>query len=377
MTGKPFTEAVDRMLAEEQHRRNRHPAESVTDDHVTPSPRALRDQLLSLDDLGRLPAADPLVAGLLYRNTLAQLAGPPGSYKSFVAVGLACAVAAGQSWEGHNVPRRQRVVYVAAEGASGLRARILAWCELSNVAPSTLDGWLYVLPVPIQLGVTTHVDAAATLVRDFDVGLVILDTRARCTLDLEENSATEQGKAIAAADRIREAGGCTVLAVHHSGRNGTAPRGSTAWDGAVWSDLRLRSDYLAATIHAEKHKDAPSGMDFHYRLVPHTVSSNAMPGTSESARKALVVVSGDGEKTGEILTAHENSVRELCEKSCGLEGLTRTQIVDLAVEAGIAKSSAYRAVNTLVKHGQLRNVGTEKRVRYVYSGAQIPLGDSA
>jgi hypothetical protein len=38
--------------------------------------------LLSVSDLGNLRAVEPLVDGLLFRNTLAQLSGPPGSYRS-------------------------------------------------------------------------------------------------------------------------------------------------------------------------------------------------------------------------------------------------------------------------------------------------------
>jgi RecA-family ATPase len=82
----------------------------------------------------------------------------------------------------------------------------------------------------------------------------VLDTRARCTLGLEENSASEQGRAIAAADKIRNAADCSVLAVHHTPRTGNAGRGSNAWDGAVWSDLRIEGSKLAAKVHCEKQQ---------------------------------------------------------------------------------------------------------------------------
>jgi hypothetical protein len=42
------------------------------------SRRHLRDRLLSLSALQDLTPVQPLIEGLLYRNTLAQLAGPPG-----------------------------------------------------------------------------------------------------------------------------------------------------------------------------------------------------------------------------------------------------------------------------------------------------------
>ncbi len=301
-----------------------HPAEGAP-------PPTLRDRLLSLSDLSTLPPVRPLVEGLLYRDTLAQLSGPPGSYKSFLALGMACAVAAGEStWEGHRIPEGGPVVYVAAEGATGLRARVLGWCELTNVDPADLDGKLYFLPVPIQLGNRVDVGQAVELVRDVGAILLVLDTRARCTLGLEENSATEQGKAIHAAELIQEAAQCAVLGVHHSARSGNAGRGSNAWDGAVWTDLRIAGEHLGATVHVEKHKDVAAGLDHHFRLMPATVSVDLMPDATEAQRKTLVVVQNDGGTNLADAAQSTRAVWDVVGTSDGLEGLTRAEIVRLA-----------------------------------------------
>jgi hypothetical protein len=327
-------------------------------------------KLLSVSDLGKLPAVEPLVEGLLFRDTLAQLSGAPGSYKSFIAVGLACALASGRSdWAGHHLPRREKVVYVAAEGATGMRARILARCERNNFEPAGLDGWLYIMPSPVQLGFVVEVDQAVAMVRDVGAGLLVLDTRARCTLGLEENSATEQGRAVQAADRIRAAAGCTVWGIHHSGRSGSTPRGSTAWDGAVWTDLRLTSEVGTAHISIEKHKDAPSDATYDYRLEPHTVAETLMPATAEDARKTLVAVHSSRRSADATSTANGHRLAEVCRNSCGTEGLSRAQLVALAIEDGVGKSRAYELINVLVNNGSLLNVGSDKRRRYVCSGA--------
>lgn len=328
--------------------------------------------LLSVSDLANLPAVEPLVEGLLFRDTLAQLSGPPGSYKSFIAVGLSCALASGRSdWAGHLIPRREKVVYVAAEGATGLRARVLAWCETNVIEPASLDGWLYILPTPVQLGAVVEVDRAVAMVRDVRAGLLVLDTRSRCTLGLEENSATEQGNAVHAAERIRAAAGCTVWGIHHTGRTGSTPRGSTVWDGAVWSDLRLTGGDGTAHITVEKHKDAPSGSAYDCRLEPHTVAEALMPAIVEDARRTLVGVHASRRSSDAISTATGNRLAEICRNSCGAEGLSRAQLVALAVEDGLGKSRAYELINALVNNGSLRNVGSAKRPRYVCSGALL------
>lgn len=251
--------------------------------------RHLRDRILRLSDLRNLLPAEPLINGLLYRNTLAQLSGPPGCYKSFVAIAMSCALVAGKSLGDFAVPNIGTVLYVAAEGASGLAKRVLAWCEVWGVDVALVEERLRFLDLPIQLGEEQHVAQAAEVATELHADLVVLDTRARCTVGLEENSATQQGEAIDAADSIRAAAGCTVLGVHHSSRTGTAGRGSNAWDGAVWSDLRMEGGGLQATIHCEKHKDVPAGCDHHFALIRHTVSPELMPNTFGPERSTLVI----------------------------------------------------------------------------------------
>ncbi|WP_176458130.1 AAA family ATPase [Rhodococcus sp. WWJCD1] len=360
------------------------PPEPPDDEERQPERTTLRQRLLSVSDLRLVGSVEPLISGVLYRDTLAQLSGAPGSYKSFAAGGMACALAAGMSnWEGHRIPRRAKVVYVAAEGATGLRARFIAWCELSGVDPTDLDGWLYILPCPIQLGNLLDISDAIDLVQDIDADLLILDTRARCTVGLEENSATEQGKAIHAAEKIQAAAGCTILGVHHSSRAGTAGRGSNSWDGAVWSDLRLEGSELMAKMHVEKHKDVPAGMDYHFKLIEHVVTSKNMPEASEQQRHTLVLVGNDSMSAGGVrtnaLAVEKNASRlmDILRTKLTTDGLSGTSIRELAEEAGLKKTPYYEALKLLVDRGALRNTGTDKRTHYVRTAALWTEGEES
>ncbi|MDV3134996.1 AAA family ATPase [Mycobacterium sp. 29Ha] len=327
----------------------------------------LRDRLLGISDLANLPPVTALIDGLLYRDTLAQLSGPSGSYKTFVAIGMACSIATGKPFAGtFAVPRAGRVVYIAAEGATGMRARVLAWCEAEGIRPEALEGQLYVLPDPVQLGNPGDVAEATAVVAEFDADLVIIDTRARSTEGLEENSATEQGRAINAADKIRNAAGCTVLVVHHSARNGTAGRGSNAWDGAVWSDLRMEGDGLHGKIRCAKQKDVGDGCDHHFTFRRHTVSSELMPNTLELQRQTLVI-STNGPGNSDLRANSQRVVLEIVRTAAPPEGFTATQVVDLAKPLNVSKSSVYNALKALLDSGDLANVGTPKRTKYVGS----------
>ena len=324
---------------------------------ITPRRIPLTDRLLSVSELANIPPAEPLVDGFIYRGTLAQLSAKSGSYKTFITVAMVCSLALGEDWEGYRVPKREKVVYVAAEGDSGMYARIAAWCELSGHDLTSLDGWLTILPGAMQLGDVGEVSEMHDIVKDLDAGLVVIDTRAKCTLGMDENSATDQGRAIAASERLVSAG-CAVLVIHHAGRSGSNPRGSSAWDGGVWSDLRMEGSDFAATVTCEKHKDAPSQCKHTFRMVPHTVSEDLMPGVSLARRATLVAVSRDDETTGQFLTPSVRQVWNALETAPVGVGLSPNTVVDVA---DTSKASVYRGLKTLQDQGFVTNIGTDKR----------------
>jgi hypothetical protein len=246
-----------------------------------------------------------------------------------------------------------------------MRARVLAWCDYHGVDPADLEGRLFFVPEPVNLGNSLQVSEAVEVAAEYGAVLVVFDTRARCTQGLEENSATDQGRAIDAAERIQRASGATVLVVHHSGRAGEHGRGSNAWDGAVFSELRLTGGDQRCQIHCAKHEDVPDGCDHHYRLVPHVAPEGLMPACDLQQRSTLVAV-----QAGRLdeRTADRRSTRvvlEIIRNIGGDEGLTKKQIVDFAVERHVARSTAYEAVNALVKRAVVYNRGTDKRRVYV------------
>ena len=331
----------------------------------------LRDLLLTLDDLAKLPPTKPLIDGLVYRNTLAQLSGGPGTYKTFLAITMGCCLAVGVPFAEYAVPAQATVVYVAAEGANDVLKRILAWCEVWEVDPDEVRERFRVLPLPIQLGDTIDVSRAVELVAEIGADLLILDTRARCTLGLEENSATEQGQAIEAVEAIRRAADCTVLAVHHTPRTGNAGRGSNAWDGAVWSDLRVEGESLQVKLHCEKHKDVESGCDHFFSFRPHTVSEELMPeALLPSGRKTLVMfrsnVQGSGQNS--LNRTARQKVLNIIWTIAPPEGFTASE---LRLMTQLSRTSVHEATTWGVGQEYLRNDGSPKRSRWV-PGEQRP-----
>lgn len=211
---------------------------------------AIEAQLLDVEQLRALAPPVPLVNGVLDLETTAWLIGESGSYKSFVALDLAAHVGLGRSWRGRDVHQGD-VVYVVAEGARGMRLRVDAWERehgpMKNVR---------FLPIPVQAADRVAWSALSEVCRRVGPALVVVDTQARVTIGLDENSNSDMSVYAERVDEIKRATGACVLTVHHLGRNGTNARGASAIDGAQDAELRIRKtgQYVIELI-MDKQKD--------------------------------------------------------------------------------------------------------------------------
>lgn len=207
-------------------------------------------EMLTPSQIRERPRPKPLIKGLLNMDSETWMIGAPGSKKSFVALDMGAHVARGQEWQGFKVTKAD-VLIIVAEGVGGTGQRIEAWEKTYGPMPDNMK----LLPRPVQ---AKDAKAWATLVeacRRLQPGLIVIDTQARSTVGLEENSATEMGIYTEAVRAAREATGACVLTVHHTGRKGGDARGSSAIDGAQGSELKVESKGLTGVLITEKQKD--------------------------------------------------------------------------------------------------------------------------
>lgn len=217
------------------------------------SKRAMRDSLLTSEQLRALPPPRPLLGNLLMQETLAVLFGQPGAGKSFVAIDWALSVAAGGEWFGQET-QRGRVLYIAGEGVSGLSVREAAWTKARG---RDTTGHMWWLPQAVNLLDDTDVSALAEIVAEVEPVLIVFDTLARSLVGGDENSAQDVGRAIDRADGLRQVTPCTVLLVHHSRKDGLEIRGSSALQGAADTIIEVRGDGTNLALVCKKQKDAP------------------------------------------------------------------------------------------------------------------------
>lgn len=259
-------------------------------DDETPVDR-LRAQLLDSAGLDHIATPRPVVAGVLFSDSLAWVIGAPGHAKTFVVLDIAGHVGTAETWAG-NPTTAGRVLYVIAEGASGLRGRVRAWEAAMRRSMTGVE----FLPVAVQAASETDWSALVELAVERAPVLVVLDTQARVTVGMEENSARDMGLFVHRAERLRVATGACVVVIHHQGRSGEHMRGSTALEGAATTILRVTKDEDLVTVECAKQKDAAPFEPIYLRLIAHEMSAIVTPtdhphatvGDSPTLRRALV-----------------------------------------------------------------------------------------
>lgn len=251
----------------------------------------LEAMLVTATELAAQPAPVPLVYGLLDLDTESWMIGAPGSFKSFVSLDLAGHVGQGKEWQGHRV-RQGEVIYIAAEGSRGMTLRTRAW-ELEH---GTMTGVSF-LPMPVQVADGSgQWEALVEVCRRRKPSLVVIDTQARVTVGLEENSAKDFGFYAKGVTAIRLATGACVLTVHHTGRDGQNARGSSAIDGAQDTELKLERvsprSSLQVKVRQDKQKDMAEEDGGGTTLQLRVVDLGTDPDT-ERALSSLVIVARD------------------------------------------------------------------------------------
>lgn len=319
------------------------PPPSDRDDEYEPTyAEQIKARLITTAELKDIPRPQPLIDGLLYKDSLAMLYGPPGGGKSFVAVDIAMTVGSTKQWWNACSVQNGLVLYIVAEGASGISLRTEAWEKRHDDDANVL--WH---PMAINVFEPMWASALAEVVAELRPALVVIDTYARSTLGLEENATKDTGIVVAHLDMIRTAADCCVLVVHHSGKNiENGARGNSSLKGAMDTEIELIGDDQRIALRNTKQKNAPE-------LIPLWLK---LEGEAESA--VVVPALGDGDTVSE-------SVLETLEALAGIEVPGGVAAGPWKAAAGFPDRTFYRHRKTLLDHKMVKNLGSEKQPRYV------------
>lgn len=203
-----------------------------------------------------------IVKNYLDANSLANIFGPSGSMKSFLADDLGLSIAASLSeWHGNPIGIAGPVFYIAGEGFSGTPQRLKAWGIHHGIDLKSIPFFVSDRPARFleKEGTEELIRAINELVEANGTPvLVIIDTLNRNFGPGDENSTADMTCFVAAIDdslRIRY--GCAVLIIHHTGLTATErARGASALRASLDWEYRLEKNADGTrTLTCTKAKD--------------------------------------------------------------------------------------------------------------------------
>jgi len=244
-----------------------------------------------------------IIENVLPEKGFAALYGPPGSYKSFIALDIAEAVATGRQWMGNQVTNPGAVLYIAGEGHGGIGARIKA-CKINH---QTQDGAeIYV--IRYQLNLRSSADDFNLLMESIDdliertgieLRLVQIDTLARAFGGGNENDSQDMGAFIHNAGRLQRKLDCALMVLHHSGKDQTKGlRGHSSLLGAVDTQLELqklasdeKKEGVAGSgiLTISKQKDGQDNLKFGFEMVQININQGIESGLGLDENVSLAV----------------------------------------------------------------------------------------
>jgi RecA-family ATPase len=284
-----------------------------------------------------------LIEGILMRDTVAALYGPPASGKSLLANDLANCIASNcKLWRRRQVTSGT-VLYVMAEGVAGLDQRVRAWQVDTRIYDSGMTDIRW-LPRAVNLLEPVWSGALAAVAVELRPVLIVIDTLARSMAGGDENTGKDMGTLITAADGLRQSTGATVLLVHHTPKIGGSMRGHSSLEGAVDTAIEVTQNEGVVKIRCTKQKDAAKFEPIYLHIVP-------VPNT------ASVVLRDAPDERDELAMVHlVGRLRDWLDTHCSSEGVTTVQM-ERNVES-VTEDDLLRAIKLMEDLGEIHRTGS-------------------
>jgi hypothetical protein len=219
--------------------------------------------LLTAAELVRLPAVRWRVRGVLPLEGIAAFYGPPSCGKSFLALDLLAAIAAGRDWFACRV-KPAPVLYIGLEGEAGIAQRVRAHQARHGIA----DGMRFLLaPLDLRQPADRADIISAARAAGLAGGVLCIDTLAASAPGMDENTSADMGEVIAALKALQAELGGLVLAVHHTGKDATKGlRGHSSLLGALDAAIEVTRTDDRREWRTAKSKDGADGDAHPFRL---------------------------------------------------------------------------------------------------------------
>lgn len=229
----------------------------------------------SIDEFLNRPPPSWIIKGLLPRASLGVMYGDSGAGKTFVALDQAMAVALGREWRGAKV-KQGNVAYIAAEGATGLQDRLVAYCRQHEVKRAEVPLRILAAAPDMMDNKKDSKHGVLALGRALKalgpLSVIYVDTYARVMGAGNENEAKDTNTVVANCHLLHQLTGAIVMLIHHSGKDSAkGARGSGALRAAADVEYSVTKAGSRRTIKVTKMKDGEDGREYHFKLADVTV----------------------------------------------------------------------------------------------------------
>lgn len=200
-----------------------------------------------------------LIKDLIQERSSVLLYGATQSFKSFLALDIALSTSMGVETFG-SIPKAGIALYAALEGKTNIKKqRRRAWKIARGVMEPLTNFYVMTAPmVGMQEG-QPFIDEIIKTLGTSKPSLIVLDTLSKCMAGLNENDAKDAGRFIQFVDSLVEIFECSVIAIHHTGKDESrGARGSAAFHAGFDTVLEVKAHrkHKAVEVWVNKHKDA-------------------------------------------------------------------------------------------------------------------------
>jgi len=157
------------------------------------------------------------------------------------------------------------------------------------------------------------------------------------------------GLLVESLDELRGATGATVIVVHHTPKDGSGPRGSSALPGAVDTHIEIKRDETGIRVACTKQKDGPEFEPMLLRASPILSSC------------VLEEIEDYGFGSQDEIEGRAKQALDTLWDSFSETGATASEWL---IASGLKRSTYYRVRNDLLKSGDVERTGSDRSAKY-------------
>ena len=212
--------------------------------------------------INHIPEPRWIIEGVIPEDAYVILYAPETNFKTFLALDMALSVATGfpasgtSQFDDETITEPGPVLYMTGEGLGNFKKRIKGWELIHNGSIEASNFHLFEPPPKLVDDIEGIVEFIRMVSDRYK--LIVVDTISRVMQGANENAQETASAFTGLVDELRRAGnGTSVLALHHTNKDGTI-RGSSVFSADADVVLMAeRGDGLDCTLKTIKNKDAP------------------------------------------------------------------------------------------------------------------------